>query len=177
MSNLNTKSAIAAARRSYCSVIITRATDACDPIVSVGRPIRDMSAYVGRMTDEMGGWGFAGCSIVSDFLPKEDLPGVLDGLRAKGLRIEGEEAQDNRPRAEKFSALLGAMRSCGLKVTIRNADVDGETKRLTINGDEAARASFMEKCSDDQAAWVKRTFVAVADRAELRYGVVSVVDA
>ena len=169
MSNLN--------NRSY-SVIVTRTTEDATPVASVGRPILNCGNYVAKLLD-IWGLNYASARVVTDFAGREEVNAILDRLRDSGVEIEGEEAQaqDARPRAEKFSALVGAMRSAGLRVTVRNGDIDGETKRLTINGSDEARASFMAVCSDDQEAWVKRTFVAVADRPELRYGVVSVVDA
>ena len=169
MSNLNT--------RAY-SVIVTRETEDSTPVASVGRPILNVGNYVAKLID-IWGLNYASARVVTDFAGREEVNAILDRLRDSGVEIEGEEAQaqDARPRAEKFSALVSTLRTCGLKVTIRNADIDGETKSLTINGDEGARASFMGRCSSEQAQWIKATFVAVADRPELRRGVVSVVDA
>ena len=168
MSNLN--------NRSY-SVIVTRTTEDATPVASVGRPILNCGNYVAKLLD-IWGLNLASARVVSDFASREEVNAILDRLRDSGVEIEGEEPQrDSRPRAEKFSALVTAMRDCGLRVTVRNADIDGETKRLTVNGDENAREAFMGRCSSEQAQWVKRTFKAVADRPELRYGVLSIVDA
>ena len=153
---------------------------------SVGRGINNVHRYklamvsTGASHDDMGRWlgsahGFDACVVALEAGTDADLAEVIARLRATGLRSEAE-VMAARPRTEKFSALVSTLRTCGLKVSIRNADVDGETKSLTINGDEEARASFMAKCSLEQAEWVKATFVAVTDRPELRRGVVSVVD-
>jgi hypothetical protein len=153
---------------------------------SVGRAIRNVHRYKlamvasGPSHDEMGAWlgnayGFDACVVALEAGNDADLAEAIARLRANGLRSE-REVMAARPRTEKFRSLVCTLRDCGLKVSIRNADVDGETKRLTINGTDDARASFLAKCSDEQAEWVKATFVAVADRPGIRTGIVSVLD-
>jgi hypothetical protein len=152
---------------------------------SVGRSIRSVVSYEAALTrvdtdDAMGrfvcyGYGFDAATVVIRSEAASVVNAKVAELRAKGMMSE-DEVRAARPRAEKYRALVSTLRTAGLRVTIRNADVDGETKRLTITGDETARDEFMSMCSTEQAQWVKATFVAVEGRDNARSGVISIVD-
>ncbi len=153
---------------------------------SVGRAIRNPHRFRLAMTatgpnhDYMGRWlgssyGFDACAIALEAGTDAELKEAIASLRATGL-VSEEEAKAARPRAEKYRALVSTLRTAGLRVTIRNADECGETRRLTITGNAAERAEFMSMCSVEQAEWVKATFVAVEGRDDARSGVISIVD-
>ena len=136
--------------RTLCSVIVTRSADDAEPIASVGRPIMDPGAYVQKMLDPMG-LGFAGVSVITDCIGRKDLPRVLDGLRERGIRIEGEEPVRMTPDAR--GRLVTAMRAAGLKVRVRNANVDGDAQRLLVTGDAGA---FFDACNGEQQRFLCR---------------------